>query len=175
MGSIFSKLFNYFKKDTRILMLGLDGAGKSTILYNFKLGEKVDTIPTIGFNVETVTYKSINFTIWDVGGQEKIRPLWKHYYTHVNALIYVIDSCDRERFQETSDELFHLSSQDELSNIPILIFSNKQDLPNSCTVNELYQVLKNSLMKRNYLIQPCIGTRGDGLYEGMEWLHSQLK
>jgi ADP-ribosylation factor protein 1 len=175
MGSVFTKLFNYFKKDTRILMLGLDGAGKSTILYKFKLGEKVDTIPTIGFNVETVTYKNINFTIWDVGGQEKIRPLWRHYYTNVHGLIYVIDSSDSERFNETVDELHHLVTQEELRNVAILIFSNKQDLPNSCTISELKKMLGNILISKNYLIQPCIGTNGDGLYEGMEWLHSQLK
>merc|ERR1711870_176385 len=79
MGSIFAKLYNP-KKEMRILMVGLDAAGKTTILYKLKLGEIVTTIPTIGFNVETVEYKKINFTVWDVGGQDKIRPLWRHYY-----------------------------------------------------------------------------------------------
>jgi ADP-ribosylation factor protein 1 len=68
MGSIFAKLFSNVK-DSRILMVGLDAAGKTTILYKLKLGEIVTTIPTIGFNVETVQYKKINFTVWDVGGQ----------------------------------------------------------------------------------------------------------
>ena len=61
-------------------MVGLDAAGKTTILYKLKLGETTTTIPTIGFNVETVTYRNINFTVWDVGGQQVIRPLWHHYY-----------------------------------------------------------------------------------------------
>jgi len=73
--SVFKRLFS--KKEMRILMVGLDAAGKTTILYKLKLGEIVTTIPTIGFNVETVEYKNINFTVWDVGGQDKIRPLWR--------------------------------------------------------------------------------------------------
>ena len=82
MGLAFSKLFDKFfgKKEMRILMLGLDAAGKTTILYKLKLGEVVSSVPTIGFNVETLEYKKIKFTVWDVGGQDKIRLLWRHYY-----------------------------------------------------------------------------------------------
>merc|ERR1712100_372560 len=78
------------KREMRILMVGLDAAGKTTILYKLKLGEIVTTIPTIGFNVETVEYKKINFTVWDVGGQDKIRPLWRHYYQNTQGLILVV-------------------------------------------------------------------------------------
>ena len=82
MGLTISKLFDrlFGKKEMRILMLGLDAAGKTTILYKLKLGEVVSSVPTIGFNVETVEYKNIKFTVWDVGGQDKIRQLWRHYY-----------------------------------------------------------------------------------------------
>lgn len=76
-------------------MLGLDGAGKTTILFKLKIGEVVSSIPTIGFNVETVEYKNIKFTVWDVGGQDSIRAMWKHYYQNADALIYVVDSSDR--------------------------------------------------------------------------------
>lgn len=79
MGKLLSKIFG--NKEMRILMLGLDAAGKTTILYKLKLGQSVTTIPTVGFNVETVTYKNVKFNVWDVGGQDKIRPLWRHYYT----------------------------------------------------------------------------------------------
>ena len=87
------------------LTVGLDAAGKTTILYKLKLGEIVTTIPTIGFNVETVEYKNICFTVWDVGGQDKIRPLWRHYFQNTQGLIFVIDSNDRERITEAQDEL----------------------------------------------------------------------
>ena len=92
------------KRDMRILMVGLDAAGKTTILYKLKLGEVVTTIPTIGFNVETVEYKNISFTVWDVGGQDKIRPLWRHYYQNTQGLIFVVDSNDRDRIDDARDE-----------------------------------------------------------------------
>uniref|UniRef100_A0A4W4ESY7 ADP-ribosylation factor 5 n=1 Tax=Electrophorus electricus TaxID=8005 RepID=A0A4W4ESY7_ELEEL len=95
ISSLFGRLFG--KKQMRILMVGLDAAGKTTILYKLKLGEIVTTIPTIGFNVETVEYKNICFTVWDVGGQDKIRPLWRHYFQNTQGLIFVVDSNDRER------------------------------------------------------------------------------
>lgn len=87
------------------ISVGLDAAGKTTILYKLKLGEIVTTIPTIGFNVETVEYKNICFTVWDVGGQDKIRPLWRHYFQNTQGLIFVVDSNDRERITEAQDEL----------------------------------------------------------------------
>merc|ERR1712078_391930 len=86
-------------------MVGLDNAGKTTVLYKLKLGEVVNTIPTIGFNVETVEYKNISFNVWDVGGQTKIRPLWRHYFQNTQGLIFVVDSNDRERIHETREEL----------------------------------------------------------------------
>ncbi|XP_031276708.1 ADP-ribosylation factor-like [Pistacia vera] len=98
MGLTFTKLLSrlFAKKEMRILMVGLDAAGKTTILYKLKLGEIVTTIPTIGFNVETVEYKNISFTVWNVGGQDKIRPLWRHYFQNTQGLIFVVDSNDRD-------------------------------------------------------------------------------
>lgn len=83
MGGQFSKMMGkiFGSKEMRLLMLGLDAAGKTTILYKLKLGQDVTTIPTVGFNVETVTYKNVKFNVWDVGGQDKIRPLWRHYFS----------------------------------------------------------------------------------------------
>ncbi|MXQ84558.1 hypothetical protein E5288_WYG020937 [Bos mutus] len=112
ISSLFSRLFG--KKQMRILMVGLDAAGKTTILYKLKLGEIVTTIPTIGFNVETVEYKNICFTVWDVGGQDKIRPLWRHYFQNTQGLIFVVDSNDRERIQEGAEELQKMLQEDEL-------------------------------------------------------------
>ena len=121
----------------RILMVGLDAAGKTTILYKLKLGEVVTTIPTIGFNVETVEYKNISFTVWDVGGQDKIRPLWRHYYQNTQGLIFVVDSNDRERVEAAKDELHRMLSEAELSDSVVLVFANKQDLPNAFSAAEL--------------------------------------
>ncbi len=79
LSKVMGKIFG--SKEMRLLMLGLDAAGKTTILYKLKLGQDVTTIPTVGFNVETVTYKNVKFNVWDVGGQDKIRPLWRHYFS----------------------------------------------------------------------------------------------
>merc|ERR1711924_286958 len=111
-GKLFGKLVG--KKDCRILMVGLDAAGKTTILYKLKLGEVVTTIPTIGFNVETVEYKNISFTVWDVGGQDKIRPLWRHYYQNTQGLIFVVDSNDRDRAEDAKEKLNKMLNEDEM-------------------------------------------------------------
>merc|ERR1719156_91928 len=102
------------KRDMRILMVGLDAAGKTTILYKLKLGEVVTTIPTIGFNVETVDYKNISFTVWDVGGQDKIRTLWRYYYQGTNGAIFIVDSSDRDRIEDAREELFKMLDNDEM-------------------------------------------------------------
>ncbi len=115
----------------------MDAAGKTTILYKLKLGEIVTTIPTIGFNVETVEYKNICFTVWDVGGQDKIRPLWRHYFQNTQGLIFVVDSNDRERIVEAKQELHNMLAEDELREAVLLVFANKQDLPNAMTAAEL--------------------------------------
>jgi len=176
-------------------MVGLDAAGKTTILYKLKLGEIVTTIPTIGFNVETVEYKNISFTVWDVGGQDKIRPLWRHYFQNTQGLIFVVDSNDRERIGEARDELMRMLAEDELREAVLLIFANKQDLPNAMNAAEITDKLGlHSLRNRNWYIQVRLviyvlffqssiniffqatcATSGDGLYEGLDWLSNQLK
>jgi len=160
----------------RILMVGLDAAGKTTILYKLKLGEIVTTIPTIGFNVETVEYKNISFTVWDVGGQDKIRPLWRHYFQNTQGIIFVIDSNDRERVSEAREELQRMLNEDELRDALLLVFANKQDLPNAQAASELTDKLGlHSLRQRTWYIQATCATSGDGLYEGLEWLSTNLK
>ncbi|KAI7802188.1 ADP-ribosylation factor 5 [Triplophysa rosa] len=173
ISSLFGRLFG--KKQMRILMVGLDAAGKTTILYKLKLGEIVTTIPTIGFNVETVEYKNICFTVWDVGGQDKIRPLWRHYFQNTQGLIFVVDSNDRERVAESAEELSKMLQEDELRDAVLLVFSNKQDLPNAMAVSELTDKLGlQSLRSRTWYVQATCATQGTGLYEGLDWLSSEL-
>lgn len=176
MGLMFSKLFDSFfgNKPVRILMVGLDAAGKTTILYKLKLGEIVTTIPTIGFNVETVEYRNISFTVWDVGGQDKIRPLWRHYFQNTQGLIFVVDSNDRERLQDARDELSRIMSEKDLENAVVLIFANKQDLPNAMSMDEIREGLGVSTIKNQYQIISACATQGQGLYEGLDWLSAEL-
>ncbi|KAG5604583.1 hypothetical protein H5410_026075, partial [Solanum commersonii] len=177
MGLTFTKLFSrlFAKKEMRILMVGLDAAGKTTILYKLKLGEIVTTIPTIGFNVETVEYKNISFTVWDVGGQDKIRPLWRHYFQNTQGLIFVVDSNDRDRVVEARDELHRMLNEDELRDAVLLVFANKQDLPNAMNAAEITDKLGlHSLRQRHWYIQSTCATSGEGLYEGLDWLSNNI-
>ncbi|KAJ8505843.1 hypothetical protein OPV22_006729 [Ensete ventricosum] len=177
MGLTFAKLFSrlFAKKEMRILMVGLDAAGKTTILYKLKLGEIVTTIPTIGFNVETVEYKNISFTVWDVGGQDKIRPLWRHYFQNTQGLIFVVDSNDKDRVVEARDELHRMLNEDELRDAVLLVFANKQDLPNAMNAAEITDKLGlHSLRQRHWYIQSACATTGEGLYEGLDWLSNNI-
>merc|ERR1719282_2189031 len=163
------------KQDMRILMVGLDAAGKTTILYKLKLGEVVTTIPTIGFNVETVEYKNISFTVWDVGGQDKIRPLWRHYYTNTQGIIFVVDSNDKERLGEASAELSRMLQEEDLRDSILLVFANKMDLPGAASVSQVAESLQLHGMKtRKWHVQATCAATGDGLYEGLDWLSNEM-
>ena len=172
MGSMFSSLFN-FTSEKRVLMLGLDGAGKTTILYKLKLGEVRETVPTIGFNVEKIKYKKIEFNVWDIGGQDKIRPLWKHYYSGINALIFVIDVNDHDRLSDVIHEL-RILVDDELSHVPLLIYLNKCDLPNRIKHNDILIELAKFMKHQNYYLQLSCAKTDEGLYEGLDWLNKEL-
>ncbi|XP_078280963.1 ADP-ribosylation factor 2-like [Rhinoraja longicauda] len=176
MGSLLTLMKSLVgKKEMRILMVGLDAAGKTTILYKFKLGEVVTTIPTIGFNVETIDYKNVSFTVWDVGGQDKIRPLWRHYFQNTQGLIFVVDSNDSERINEAREELNRMLNEEELRDAVLLIFANKQDLPNAMTALEITDKLGlHQICQRRWYIQATCATSGEGIYAGLEWLTGQL-
>ncbi|XP_060677126.1 ADP-ribosylation factor 3-like [Hemiscyllium ocellatum] len=176
MGILMSLKQYFSMKEIRILMIGLDAAGKTTILYKLKLGEVVTTIPTIGFNVETVEYKNFSFTVWDVGGQDKIRSLWRHYFQNTQGLIFVVDSNDKERVSEAREELMQVLAEDELHNAVLLVFANKQDLPNAMSTAQISDKLGlNSLRNRIWYIQATCATTGEGLFNGLDWLADQLK
>jgi ADP-ribosylation factor protein 1 len=185
MGNLFTALFDAImgKVEKSILMVGLDAAGKTTILYKLQLGEVVTTIPTVGFNVEQVEYKKVNFTVWDVGGQDKIRPLWRYYYQNVSAIIFVVDSNDRERVdtrigesKSAVEELHFMMNEDELRGAPVLVLANKQDLPYSMSVQEITEKLEmNKIRNRAWYVQGACATTGDGLFEGLDWLVNALQ
>eukprot|EP00026_Physarum_polycephalum_P019069 Phypoly_transcript_20906.p1 GENE.Phypoly_transcript_20906~~Phypoly_transcript_20906.p1 ORF type:complete len:180 (+),score=25.27 Phypoly_transcript_20906:66-605(+) len=172
MGNWVTKIWDTFSmKQCRILLLGLDAAGKTTILYKFKLGDVVTTIPTIGFNVETIEYKKLSMTMWDVGGQDRIRPLWRHYFTNTQALIFVVDSSDTARIDEAREELQKLLNEDELRNSTLLVYANKQDLQGALRLSELTDKLNLHQEKnRKWFVQGCCAVTGEGIYEGLDWL-----
>merc|ERR1711908_174498 len=163
------------KEEKKMVMVGLDAAGKTTVLYNLKLGEVVTTMPTIGFNVETVEYKNISFTVWDIGGQDKIRKLWRYYYQGTDGAIFIVDSSDRDRIEDAREELFRMLNEDEMRNASLLVFANKQDLPGAMDAAEVTEKLGlRDLRNRQWFIQSACATTGDGLYEGLDWLSQTL-
>ncbi|KAI9205696.1 ADP-ribosylation factor-like protein [Polychytrium aggregatum] len=175
MGAIYSmiaKLWNV-NREVRVLILGLDGAGKTTILYRLQLGEVVTTIPTIGFNVETVQFNNIKFQVWDLGGQTSIRPYWRCYYANTDAIIYVLDSADREpdRIACAKTELVNMLAEDELKSSALIVLANKQDLEGARSVAEISEHLAlTDLKNRTWTILKCSAKTGEGLTEAMEWL-----
>merc|ERR1711976_511196 len=134
------------------------------------------TIPTIGFNVETVEYKNISFTVWDIGGQDRIRKLWRHYYLGTHGIIFVVDSNDRDRIEDAREELSKMLGEDELSDAVVLVLSKKQDLPNSMPMAEVAEKLGlHALRRHQWFIQAACATTGEGIYEGLDWLTSALR
>ncbi|KAH0559119.1 E3 ubiquitin-protein ligase TRIM23-like [Cotesia glomerata] len=166
------------KIDMRVVILGLDGSGKTSILSAMRgLTLSSPPIPTIGFNVESLEYENLVVTFWDVGGQHKFRPLWKHYYHEAQAVIFVVDSSDRSRFEEAQKELSKIVSKKELKDALFLIFANKQDVEGCTSVEELTDIL--SLQKlccgRVWHIQgasPLLDA--NTAIQGLQWLTQQL-
>lgn len=178
MGNVFSSLFQKLwntNKEHRILILGLDGAGKTTILYRLHLGEVISTVPTIGFNVETLSYKNLQFNVWDLGGQTTIRPYWRCYYQGAQAVIFVVDSTDKDRMETSAAELKAMLDEDELADAVLLVYANKQDQPEALGAEEITKALKLSDLKdRSWTVVPCSAIRGEGLEQGMNWLVERI-
>jgi small GTP-binding protein len=176
MGSLFTKLWNkiFEKRNVRIIMVGLDSVGKTTILYKLKMNENIKTIPTIGFNIESIEYKGLKMSMWDIGGQDNFRPLWKTYYLSTNAVIYVVDSCDRERMEINYETLHTMFSNQDLEKAHLLVYANKQDMPNALTPKEISEILNLKILNIKWNIIGTSATKGEGLSEGLDWIANTL-
>ena len=172
MGAILRKLFPL--QDVRISLNGLDAAGKTTMLYHLKMGEVVNAMPTIGFNVETIQYKNISLTTCDTGGREKMCPLWRYYYQGMSAFVFVVDSNERERFDTAKEQLVNFTKgTDYFHKAAIAIVCNKQDLPNCATVRENDRMDMGTVMKAHdrWSMFATSAMTGEGLHEVLEWIH----
>jgi ADP-ribosylation factor protein 1 len=175
MGSALSQFFDVFrKKDARIVMVGLDAAGKTTVLYKLKLNDVVTTIPTIGFNVERLEYRNLKMTIWDIGGQDRLRPLWRHYYENTNGIIFVVDSCDTTRVKLARDEIAKMMEEPALREARLVVFANKQDMPHAMSGSDLVSALELRNYKQKWFLQPTSAVTGHGLFEGLDWLAQNI-
>jgi len=140
-----------------------------------QVGEVVTTIPTIGFNVEQVNYKNLTFQVWDLGGQTSIRPYWRCYYANTDAIIYVVDSVDRERLPMSKHELSLMMQEEELQNAVLVVLANKQDMEGAMSVSEIHNALGLETMKnRTFQIFKTSAIRGEGLDSAMQFLTDSL-
>mmetsp|Transcript_45255 Transcript_45255/g.102205 ORF Transcript_45255/g.102205 Transcript_45255/m.102205 type:complete len:188 (-) Transcript_45255:272-835(-) len=162
------------EKEMRLLILGLDNAGKTTILKKFN-GEDISTIePTLGFNIKTLEYMGYKLNCWDVGGQQTIRSYWRNYFEQTDGLVWVVDSADRWRLEDCKRELHQLLGQEKLAGASLLIFANKQDLAGALSAADIAEVLdlggEQIGSSRHWEIRGCSAVTGEGLVEGIDWL-----
>ncbi|XP_068173476.1 ADP-ribosylation factor-like protein 14 [Antennarius striatus] len=166
-------------KQAQVLMLGLDGSGKTTLLYKLKYNESVITVPTVGFNVEPLETdrSSPGLTVWDIGGQKKMRPHWKHHYTDTAGLVFVVDSWDQKRLDEARKELHRVMRYESLKGVPVVILANKQDLHGALSPEALCLKLdlRTVCEGRAWFIQPCSAITGIGLEEGFRRIAYLMK
>ncbi|GAB5370022.1 hypothetical protein AAMO2058_001456700 [Amorphochlora amoebiformis] len=177
MGSWFSRLFGaaFGSQQLRVLLLGLDNAGKTTTLLQM-IGKQGETVPTIGFSVEKVKFENLEFVVWDVAGQERLRPFWRHYYRGTSGVIFIIDSTDKDRMSVAKKELHGILREEELKYATLLILANKMDLKGAMSVEEVAKHLElASITTKTNKIFATVAKTGKGLPEAMTWLSQNMK
>lgn len=175
MGKLISK--GYHKRDARVVMLGLDFAGKSTLLYKLKSSWAMETSPTVGFNVESLqTPCGVSFTLWDIGGQGSLRTSWPDYLEDTNALIFVFDSTDTARLPEAVAALEEVLSHPSMAGVPVLLLANKQEVPGALAPAKLGERLQQGrLVGHRWVLRGCSACTGQGLQEALAVLGVLLR
>ncbi|XP_078125860.1 ADP-ribosylation factor-like protein 4D [Sander vitreus] len=182
MGNQLTEIAPSFQS-LHVVVIGLDSAGKTSLLYRLKLREFVETIPTKGFNMERIKVamgnsktNSTTFQVWDVGGQDKLRPLWKSYTRRTDGLVFVVDAAEAERMEEAKVELHRISRSAENQGVPVLVLANKQDLDGAMSASEVEKVLALHELSSSTLhhTQGCSALDGQGLQPGLEKLYDMI-
>mmetsp|Transcript_82537 Transcript_82537/g.209911 ORF Transcript_82537/g.209911 Transcript_82537/m.209911 type:complete len:215 (-) Transcript_82537:228-872(-) len=179
MGIWASKVFRGLfggGENCKIVIVGLNNAGKTTILYKLHLGQVVLTQPTIGSNVEEVKHDNITFQVWDLGGQENLRAGWATYFQETDAVVFVVDSNDQENMVLAKMELFNVVLQEDLKHACLLVLANKQDIVGCRNAGEIAQDLSlHTIRTHEWQIQSCCALTGEGLQEGLEWIATRIR
>uniref|UniRef100_A0A182Q701 ADP-ribosylation factor-related protein 1 n=1 Tax=Anopheles farauti TaxID=69004 RepID=A0A182Q701_9DIPT len=188
MYTLLSGFYKYLtqKDEYCILILGLDNAGKTTYLeaaktkftknYRGMNPSKITT--TVGLNIGQIDIAGIRMSFWDLGGQQELQSLWDKYYSESHAVIYVVDSNDRVRMNESKEVFDRMISNEYLSGIPLLVLANKQDLPDCMGVREIKPVFQEAghlIGRRDCLVMPVSALTGEGVDEGIKWLVESIK
>ncbi|CAN6630537.1 ADP-ribosylation factor-like protein 3 [Trichomonascus vanleenenianus] len=171
------------KEEYSVLILGLDNAGKTTLLENIKsqYGSKYLTpdriAPTVGQNVGHVAVNGVVLKLWDVGGQENLRTLWDSYYEAAHAVVFVVDSTDQQRIEECKQALDNVVSDDSIEGVPILMLANKQDCDDRLEVEdikEIFNKIAEKMSARDSRVLPISALKGTGVKDATEWLVVRL-
>ena len=176
MGSQYPKIKDklFGKYEFRITLLGVDDSGKTKIFSQLKSYKKPESIPTIGFNIEIIYYKNIQLTICDVGGQDKLRVLWKHHYKLSDAIIFVLDSTDKDNIEDAASELNKMLIDEDLNECPILVMANKQDLSGAFSPTEIITKFGLEIIGRKFHVIGTSAVTGEGIEEGLDWIVDAL-
>jgi len=125
-----------------LTLVGLQNSGKTTLVNVLASGQfNEDMLPTVGFNMKKITKGNVTIKLWDIGGQPRFRSMWERYCRGVNAIVFVVDAADTEKFEEASSQLHELLNKPPLASIPILVLGNKNDLPEAMGVDEIIEKL----------------------------------
>lgn len=159
------------EKEMRILLLGLDNAGKTTILKRFN-GEPIDTIsPTLGFNIKTLEHRGYTLNLWDVGGQKSLRSYWRNYFECTDGLVWVVDAADRMRLDACKHEMNILLEEERLAGATLLVLANKQDLPGALSAQEIKDILElDKITTHHWSVVGVSAVTGDKLLSAIDWL-----
>eukprot|EP01094_Clydonella_sp_ATCC50884_P010242 TRINITY_DN19809_c0_g1_i1.p1 TRINITY_DN19809_c0_g1~~TRINITY_DN19809_c0_g1_i1.p1 ORF type:complete len:201 (+),score=61.39 TRINITY_DN19809_c0_g1_i1:34-603(+) len=170
----------FFSKDATVLLLGLDNAGKTTLVHKLKYGEVKLFIPTQRAQLEEIMLGRVRFRAWDLGGHEAVRSLWNEYFFETDAVIFMVDASDRSRFEEAREELHELMKDENLARTPFLILGNKEDITGAVSRQELIGALElpeselgnNSQYAdlRSAQVFMCSLVEGTGVAEAIDWL-----
>ena len=163
------------EKEMRILFLGLDNAGKSSVIKAF-MGQSIDDLsPTLGFEIKTVECQGYRLSCWDVGGQSTIRAYWRNYFEATDGVVWVVDSTDRERMALCKKELDSILKQERLANASLLIFANKQDVGGAMQSEEIRNILDlDRIKRRHWSIVPCSAATRTGVEQGITWIVNDI-
>ncbi|GAB0093249.1 ADP-ribosylation factor-related protein 1 [Sergentomyia squamirostris] len=188
MFTLFHGFYKYLKQKDEycVLILGLDNAGKTTYLEaaktkltkNYKGMNPSKITTTVGLNIGQIDIQGIRLSFWDLGGQEELQSLWDKYYQESHAVIYIIDSHDRDRMNESKEVFDKMISNDHLSGVPLLLLANKQDLPDCMGVREIKPVFQHTghlIGRRDCLVMPVSALNGEGVDDGIKWLVEAIK
>jgi len=173
----FTSLFAPRKSKVRVICVGLDNSGKSTVINYLKPKKSTaaEVVPTVGFSVEEFAKGNLGFTVFDMSGQGRYRNLWEHYYKDCSGIIFTVDSCDKIRMCVAKDELLTLLNHADLRNVPIVFFANKMDLPTSLTPVECVQQLElDQITDKPWHIAASNALTGEGVDDGISWLGEQM-